>query len=110
MSRGQWTNYESFNLIDLIDELKTRIIEPHRTDDFLHGMMIESKDYYSLKETIKEFLIDDDEKHTIIYTCKNCSEETTIILTGEPFNDMVKKIQCKEKLCLKCTYKSFYQN
>lgn len=62
MSRGQWMNYESFNLIDLIDELKTRIKEPFRADDTLHGMMIGGNDYYQLIQNIKDFLYSDDEK------------------------------------------------
>lgn len=102
MSRGQWTDYEGFNLIELIDELKTRIQEPHRVDDFLHGMMIKAKNYYSLKDTIKEFLLDDDEKHTIKYKCKDCGNEVITILTGEPFNDMVKKAEIKGGLCINC--------
>jgi hypothetical protein len=62
MSRGQWTSYESFNLIELIKELKTRIEEPFRADDTLHGMMIGGKDYYQLIQDLKDFLHNDDEK------------------------------------------------
>ncbi|MFR2889135.1 MAG: hypothetical protein ACLTDM_13180 [Clostridium butyricum] len=60
--RGQWVNYDSFNLTELIDELKTRIKEPFRVDDTLHGMMIVRKDYYELRQTLIEFLIEDDKK------------------------------------------------
>ena len=59
--RGQWTDYNSFNLIDLIDELKTRVKEPHRTDDILHGMMIASGDYFRLCNEIKDYIEKDDE-------------------------------------------------
>lgn len=59
--RGQWTDYNSFNLIDLIDELKTRVKEPHRTDDILHGMMIASGDYFRLCNAIKDYIEKDDE-------------------------------------------------
>lgn len=62
MSRGQWTSYDSFNLMDLIDELKTRVEEPFRADDTLHGMLIVGKDYYQLIQDIKNFLHNDDEK------------------------------------------------
>ena len=63
MSRGQWANYDGFNLVELIDEVKTRIEEPFRVDDTLHGALIVGKDYYGLKEELKQFLIRDDEKY-----------------------------------------------
>lgn len=63
MSRGQWSNYDSFDLIELIDEVKTRIKEPFRADDTIHGAMIVGKDYYGLKEELKHFLVRDDEKY-----------------------------------------------
>lgn len=62
MSRGQWISYDSFNLVDLIDELKTRIKEPFRADDTLHGMMIVGKDYYGVCKELREFLKNDDKK------------------------------------------------
>jgi hypothetical protein len=62
MSKGQWVDYESFNLVELIDELKTRIKEPFRVDDTLHGMMIIGKDYYSVCKELREFLEKDDKK------------------------------------------------
>jgi len=62
MSKGQWTSYDSFNLIELIDELKTRINEPFRVNDTLHGMMIVGKDYYGLIKELQEFLKRDDKK------------------------------------------------
>ena len=63
MSRGQWINYDSFNLVELIDEVKTRIEEPFRIDDTLHGALIVGKDYYGLKKELKKFLIRDDEEY-----------------------------------------------
>ena len=57
MSIGQWINYDSFNLVELIDEVKTRVEEPFRSDDTIHGAMIVGKDYYGLKEELKKFLI-----------------------------------------------------
>jgi hypothetical protein len=62
MSRGQWTSYDGFNLIELIEELKTRIKEPFRADDTLHGMLIVGKDYYGLIQELQDFLHRDDEK------------------------------------------------
>ncbi|WP_252225212.1 MULTISPECIES: hypothetical protein [unclassified Clostridium] len=62
MNRGQWTSYESFNLIELIEELKTRIKEPFRANDTLQGMMIVGKDYYGVCKELREFLIKDDKK------------------------------------------------
>jgi hypothetical protein len=62
MSRGQWMSYESFDLVELIDELRTRIEEPFRPDDTLHSMMIGGKDYYQLIQELKDFLHNDDEK------------------------------------------------
>lgn len=63
--RGQWTDYDSFNLVDLIEELNSRIEEPHRTDDILHGMMIVGGDYFGLCHEIKTYLIRDDKKHKL---------------------------------------------
>lgn len=60
--RGRWVSYDSFNLTELIDELKTRIKEPLRVDDILHGMMIGRKDYFEIRQTLIEFLIEDDKK------------------------------------------------
>lgn len=62
MSRGQWSNYDNFDLIELIDEVKTRTNKPFRADDIVHGAMMVSKNYYGLKEELKKFLIGDDEK------------------------------------------------
>lgn len=64
--RGQWVNYDSFNLTELIDELKTRIKEPFRVDDTLHGMMINRKDYYELRQMLIDFLIEDDKNGGVI--------------------------------------------
>lgn len=58
--RGQWINYDSFNLIELIDEVKTRIKEPFRADDILHGALIVDKDYYGLCKELRDFLKRDD--------------------------------------------------
>lgn len=60
--RGQWINYDNFNLIDLIDELKTRINEPFRVDDTLHGALIVGRDYYGLCKELRDFLERDDNK------------------------------------------------
>lgn len=47
--KGQWVDYDNFNVIELIDELKTRIKEPFRVDDILHGIMIGKKDYCEVR-------------------------------------------------------------
>jgi hypothetical protein len=62
MSRGQWTSYESFNLIELIEELKTRIQEPFRVNSALHGMLIVGKDYCGTCKELRDFLTEDDKK------------------------------------------------
>lgn len=62
MSRGQWVDYESFNLIELIDELKTRIEEPFRANDTLHGIMVSKKDYDTVCAELRDFLVEDDKK------------------------------------------------
>lgn len=62
MSRGQWTSYKGFNLVELIDEAKSRIKEPFKVDDTLNGMMIGGKDYYQLIQELQDFLLRDDEK------------------------------------------------
>lgn len=63
--RGQYVkgyDYNDWNLIELIDELKTRIEEPFRPNDTLHGAMIVGKDYYGTCEELRHFLIKDDMK------------------------------------------------
>ena len=60
--RGQWVSYDSFNLIELIDEVKTRIEEPFRVDDTIHGALIVGKDYYGLCKELREFLERDDKR------------------------------------------------
>lgn len=60
--RGQWTSYDNFNLIDLIDEVKTRVNHPSRVDDILHGAMIVGKDYKGTCEELRNFLKDNDLK------------------------------------------------
>lgn len=60
--RGQWDNYDSFNLVELIDEVKTRVDEPFRVDDTLHGALIVGKDYDGLCKELREFLKRDDKK------------------------------------------------
>ncbi|CEQ01657.1 Uncharacterised protein [[Clostridium] sordellii] len=55
-------DYQNWDLIELIDELKTRIKEPFRPNDTLHGAMIAGKDYYGTCNEIREFLIKDDLK------------------------------------------------
>lgn len=60
--RGQWTTYDNFNLLELIDELKTRRLEPIRVDDILHGAIIIGKDYNSIKKELIHFLNEDDKK------------------------------------------------
>lgn len=66
--RGQWVNYDNFNLVDLIDEVKTRFepsFEPtFRVDSFLHGAMIVGKGYEGTCKELREFLKDDDLKHS----------------------------------------------
>jgi len=72
--RGQWVDYDSFNLVDLIDEVKTRLNPPHRADDILHGAMIAGKDYKGTCNELREFLYQDDNKPTQKfkreYTCE----------------------------------------
>lgn len=58
--RGQWVSYDSFTLIDLIDECKTRVKEPFRVDDILHGTIISGKDYNGICNQLKRFLERDD--------------------------------------------------
>lgn len=53
--RGQWTDYNCFNLIDLIDEVKTRVQEPHNADDIIHGAMIVGKDYFGTCKELRVF-------------------------------------------------------
>lgn len=60
--RGQWTYYNSFNLIELIDEVKTRIKEPFRVDYVVHGALIVGKDYYGLCKELRGFLERDDRR------------------------------------------------
>lgn len=60
--RGQWINYDNFNLIELIDEVKTRISEPFRINDVVHGALIIGKDYYGLCKELRGFLERDDKK------------------------------------------------
>ena len=61
--RGQWIDYDSFNLIELIDEIKTRVNEPFRVDDILHGILMSSdKGYYNVCYELREFLKEDDRK------------------------------------------------
>lgn len=62
MSRGQWVSYDSFNLVDLIDELKTRFDNEMSVDSTLHGIIVVGKDYYGICKEIKDFLHRDDEK------------------------------------------------
>lgn len=62
MSRGQWINYDSFNLVELIDELKTRIKEPFRVNATLHGMIIVGKNYDDICKKLREFIKDDDKE------------------------------------------------
>jgi len=75
--RGQWIDYTSFNLTDLIDEVKTRVDEPYRADDILHGAMIAGKDYYGTCNEIKKFLIRDDTKD-----CKTKPSQILINVDG----------------------------
>lgn len=60
--KGQWTDYDNFNLIELIDEMKTRIKEPFRADDTLHGVLIAGKDYQGMCKKLRKFLTEDDNK------------------------------------------------
>lgn len=60
--RGQWADYDSFNLVELIDELKTRIKPPFRVDDTLHGAMIVGKDYSGTCKELRKWLKNDDRK------------------------------------------------
>lgn len=60
--RGQWASYDSFDLVELIDEVKTRIKEPHRPNDTIHGAMIVGKDYYGTCGELRRFLENDDLK------------------------------------------------
>lgn len=78
--RGQWDNYDSFNLIELIDEIKIRIKEPFRVDDVIHGALIVGKDYDGLCKELRDFLVrdDDEELKTIAERLKNDD--------GTPFN------------------------
>lgn len=72
--RRQWVDYDSFNLVDLIDEVKTRLNPPHRADDILHGAIIVGKDYQGTCSELREFLSQDDVKSTQKfereYTCE----------------------------------------
>lgn len=56
-------DYKSYDLIELIDELKTRIKPPFRPNDTLHGAMICGKDYYGTCEILRDYLIEDDFKN-----------------------------------------------
>ena len=63
MSKGQWMKgaYNNFDLIDLIDELKTRMDRPN-VESTLHGMIIVGKDYYGLRNELIKYLNEDDER------------------------------------------------
>lgn len=58
--RGQWIDYDNFNLIEIVDEIKTRVDEPFRVDDILHGALIVGKNYYGLCKELRNFLERDD--------------------------------------------------
>jgi len=60
--RGQWINYDNFRLVELIDEVKTRITEPHNIEDIVHGALIVGRDYYGLCKELKDYLEKDDKK------------------------------------------------
>lgn len=62
MSRGQWISYADFNLVNLIEELKTRFDNEMEVDSTLHGIIIVGKDYYGICKEIRDFLHNDDEK------------------------------------------------
>ncbi|HCL4447174.1 TPA: hypothetical protein N2D16_002779 [Clostridium botulinum] len=72
--RGQWVDYDTFNLVDLIDEVKTRLNPPHRADDILHGAMIAGKNYKGACDELRKFLSQDDiesvKRVKREYTCK----------------------------------------
>lgn len=59
--RGQYENYDSFTVIELIDELKTRVKPLFRIDDILHGMLIVARgSYHGLHKCLREYLEEDD--------------------------------------------------
>ncbi|EQB4340899.1 hypothetical protein ACYJ2U_001618 [Clostridium botulinum] len=60
--RGQWVDYDNFNLVNLIDEMRTRVNLAFRVDDILHGAMIAGKDYKGTCDELKNFLYQDDNK------------------------------------------------
>ena len=60
--RGQYADYNSFNLIDMIDELKTRISDVQRVDNILHGMMVVTNNYHDLCSIFRDMLMEDDKK------------------------------------------------
>lgn len=60
--RGQWINYDNFNLIELIDEVKTRVNEPFRVDDILHGALIVGKNYQGMCKKLRRYLELDDKR------------------------------------------------
>lgn len=63
--RGQWINYDNFRLVELIDEVKTRIVEPHNIEDVVHGALIVGRDYYGLCKELKDYLEKDDKKSEV---------------------------------------------
>lgn len=79
--RGQWTDDDSFNLIELIDEVKTRIKEPFRVDDILHGALIVGKDYKGLCKELRGFLERDDDKELKIMTERLKNDDGTLFKT-----------------------------
>ena len=71
--RGQWIGYNDFNLVELIEEVKTRFEgfgcgANFRIDSTLHGAMIVGKDYYGTCEELRRFLESDDSRNVEIST------------------------------------------
>jgi len=69
--RNEYVNYADFNMIELIDEVKTRIIPPFRADDILHGCIIVGKNYFDTCDELRNYLECDDKKEKGD-KCLNC--------------------------------------
>ncbi|MCD3232582.1 hypothetical protein IRP63_14100 (plasmid) [Clostridium botulinum] len=91
--RGQHINYDSFNLVELIDELKTRITPPFRVDDTLHGAMIVGRDYHGTCKEIRKWLEKDDRE--VVDNNRNVKRDDICIISI----DLEKVIINKQVLC-----------
>lgn len=90
--KGQRDNYDSFNLVELIDELKTRIEPPFRVDDTLHDAIIVGRDYHGTCKELRKWLEKDDRK--VVDNNKSTKENMSIISIN-----LEKVIGSKQVLC-----------